>query len=272
MLLTQLVMSCKSEELPTSAEILDLLQTNYTQLPEALISVSMDSSVYAQYAGPTMRYTHGVMGDIIEGTQLIVNEKGQFYELQLDSDFVFEDLRPRLVDIDGDGELEFLCIRTQVEKGAGIVIYHIENDELKEFAQVEEIGKANRWLNYVAVEDLDNDGELELVWIQTPHIGGILKVAKIEKGALTVLDETSLYSNHAFGERNLCLSVLVEKNDKKLIYVPNQERDKIVGFFFKEGKFVKEEEIDMELDFSMSLEEQYSFENIIIKEDNCIKS
>ena len=74
------------------------------------------------------------------------------------------------------------------------------------------------WLNIVTINDLDNDGIVELVWIQTPHIGGILKVAKINAGALQVLDTESQYSNHEGGERNMCLSILTEQSSQKIFF------------------------------------------------------
>ena len=111
---------------------------------------------------------------------------------------------------------------------------------------------------------------IELTWIQTPHIGGILKVAKIQSGEMTVIDETSLYSNHGIGEKNLCLSVLTENGNAKRFYVPNQQRNKIVSFSFENELLSQKEEIDIDVDFSIPLRDQYAFENRIEQEDNCI--
>ena len=41
------------------ATILEQLASNYEQLPEQDIAVSLDNSTYAQYAMPTDRYRHG---------------------------------------------------------------------------------------------------------------------------------------------------------------------------------------------------------------------
>ena len=43
--------------------ILNQLAANYEQMPEKSITSSLDSSVYAQYAMPTEKYGHGVLGD-----------------------------------------------------------------------------------------------------------------------------------------------------------------------------------------------------------------
>jgi|GEM_PF-3231551 len=74
-----LVCACSKEDIsrtvPPSghgSSILEQLSQNYDQLPEQAISVSRDKSVYAQYTSPTEKYNHRVMGDGIEGEQLVV--------------------------------------------------------------------------------------------------------------------------------------------------------------------------------------------------------
>ena len=250
--------------------ILNQLVTNYEQLPEREIIRSLDNRVYAQYAMPTEKYSHGILGDKIEAEQLVVAVDGVFYELTLPSEFVFEDISPRLYDVDGDTELEFVTIRTNLSQGASIAIYKIIDEQLVEYAYVPEIGTTYRWLNIVAIDDLDNDGIVELVWIQTPHIGGILKAAKIKAGTLKVLAEKAQYSNHAIGERNLCLSTLTVQFNQKVFYVPNQSRNKIVGFTFKNNELEVFEEITQVVNFSKTLGSQYSFSNTIEEGNNCI--
>ncbi len=138
------------------------IEHNYEQLPEQAIAISLDSNVYAQYTMPTDRYRHGILGDRVEGGQLVVVVNSDFYELTLENQYVFEDIRPRLYDVDKDGELEFITLRTHTALGGGITIYKIINQQLTEYAQVAEIGRSNRWLNVVAIHDLDNDGMVEL--------------------------------------------------------------------------------------------------------------
>jgi hypothetical protein len=268
-----LLFSCDNDEstLVENQTIIDQLTNDYELMPEALISQSVDSRVYAQYVSPTDKYTHGVLGDRIEAEGLVVVVDGVFYELELDEDRVFEDIRPRLYDVTGDGELEFVTIRTNIETGAGIAIYKIINDRLVLYASVTEIGSFSRWLNIVVIDDLDNDGIVELVWVETPHIGGILKVAKIHFGLLRVLDEEEQYSNHGLGERNLCMSVLTDQSNQKVFYVPNQSRNKIVGFSFEDNNFTLFEEIDLDVDFSETLISQYEFTNPLADEVNCIE-
>lgn len=252
-------------------ETLAKMRSDYELLPEEVIAISLDSTVAAQYAQPTEKYPHGVMGDNIEAEQLIVSVGERIYELTLGEDYLFEDLRPRIYDVDGDGLLEFITIRTHVERGAGIAIYKVIDNALVEYAYVAEIGFLTRWLNLVTMDDLDDDGIVELVWVQTPHIGGILKVAKFSGGEMTVIDQAEEeYSNHRGRTRQLCMSALVEKENKRIFYVPNQAGDKIVGFSYSNSQLIKEEEIDHMVDFLTPLSEQYPFVGLILDPVNCI--
>ena len=111
--------------------VITFLADNFDQLPEKQIGVSEDSTVYAQYAQPTTRYTHGILGDIIEAGQLVVLRDGTIYTHTIGDQYVFEDIKPRLFDVDGDGQMEMVTIRTHVTKGAGIMIYKIVNNTLR---------------------------------------------------------------------------------------------------------------------------------------------
>ena len=263
--------SCKKEEAQSLMTSIEQLQNNYTLLPEAQISISKDQTILACYTEPTERYKHGILGDQIEAGRLVISINATTHELPLQEEYVFEDIRPRLYDVDKDGQLEFVTIRSNVNEGAGIVIYKILVDQIIEYAMVPEIGIANRWLNIVAIDDLDNDGVIELAWIETPHIGGILKIAKIQAGILEVITEKSLYSNHAIGQRNLCLSILTEQEEQKVFYVPNQARDTLVGFTFDGVDLNIIDAIEKDIDFSIPLMDQYDFSGLVMEEqDNCI--
>lgn len=243
----------------------------YIQLPEEQIAISSDQSVFAQYTNPTTKYGHGILGDQVEAEQLVVVVDSVFYEFELEDDFVFEDIRPRLYDVDLDGSLEFITIRTKLTEGAGIAIYKIIEEQLVEYAYVPEIGSANRWLNIVAIDDIDQDGIIEILWIETPHIGGILKIAKIEAGELQVLSEQNGYSNHAIGETNLCLSALSINENQRIIHVPNQERTMVVGFSFQDVSLDLQSQFEQNIDFSKTLKSQVNIEGITEgREDNCI--
>ena len=90
------------------------------------------------------KYLHGILGDRIEAEQLVVVEEGVFYDISLDSTYVFEDIRPRIYDVDIDNQLEYITLRTHVDRGAAIAIYKVVNGKLTELATIDEIGISNR--------------------------------------------------------------------------------------------------------------------------------
>lgn len=269
--LNDVTLELVQDKLLTHTEILDVFATGYTQMSEKQIAVNLDSTVYAQYAKPTDRYQHGALGDYNEASQLVVYFNGNVFEYTLENTHVFEDIRPRLFDVDNDSVPEIITIRTLIGKGAGIAIYKITPDGVSEFANLPEIGTSYRWLNIAAIEDMDNDGFVEMLWVETPHIGGTLKVTKIKPGLLQPSDALTYYSNHGGGSHNMCLSVVTDEDDVKICYLPNQERNKIVGFSYSLGKLILQNEIELDVDFSQTLQSQYSFCNIISNSVNCIE-
>ena len=65
----------------------------------------------AAYADPTDRYDHGVLGDAIEHTTLVLSfADGTARRFTLPEDMVFEDTDPRLADITGDGVPEVIVV------------------------------------------------------------------------------------------------------------------------------------------------------------------
>jgi len=248
-------------------EILALMANNYDQMPEAVIAESDDGSVFAQYTNPTEKYQHGVLGDQLEAAQLVVNIEGSFYTKTLEEDYVFEDISPRLYDVDRDGEIEFICIRTHLEKGAGIVIYKEINGSLELMSYVKEIGQSNKWLNPVAIQNLDDDINIEIAWVQTPHIGGVLKLAEFTNASepyrMFVQDSIQFFKNHAIGETNLCMSLVTMNQSGKSIFIPNQSGEAVSEIAMIQGKFEVIDEFTLDVDYSKPLEEQLSLITVV---------
>ncbi|MDP1623447.1 MAG: hypothetical protein Q8M08_14030 [Bacteroidales bacterium] len=245
------------------------IEKQYATLPENMIAWNDDRSVSARYVDPTLRYNHGILGDKIEaGGLLVIKNKRQYY-FKLDETFVFEDLQPRLKDVDNDGELEFITIQTSLNFGASVCVYKIILDRLLPYAQSGFIGMPYRWLNIAAIDDLDGDGTIEIAWVQTPHIGGVLKISRIENDSLRVVDEIAGVSNHLNGSRNLCLSAVTSVNHLKRLYVPTDPHDAMVGFRFENDHLVAQDTIALKINPAIPLFQQYNFQNLIA-ETNCI--
>lgn len=265
-IVTLLVVSCTHEQ-PDQGP--DIPSKNYQFLPENLTAYNEGYTISARYVDPTMRYDHGILGDKIEAGGLLVVKNEKEYYYRLDTNFVFEDLQPRLKDVDNDGEIEFITIQTSLQLGASVAVYKIIHDELVLFVHSNYIGSVHRWLNIAAIDDLDNDGNTEIAWIQTPHIGGVLRIGSIEGNSLIILDELAGVSNHQNGSTNLCLSVVTNSNNYKRLYVPNDPHDAVIGFRFQNGHLIPQDTVFLKIDTNKPLFMQYDFPEAM-EDRNCI--
>jgi hypothetical protein len=165
----------------------------------------------AWLVGPTTRYGHGVLGDGVEAGGLrIVLADGRSLQFDLEPDSVFEDLRPRLADLDGDGLEEILVVRSYLDRGAALTVFGLADGALVRRAETPAIGLSHRWLNPVGAGDLDGDGRPEIAYVETPHIGGILRIWRLEGGRLVELARAEGFSNHAIGSRALGPSAILD--------------------------------------------------------------
>lgn len=185
----------------------------------------------AWYSCETDRYRHGVLGDSIEGGCLVVTDSnGETHRLTLADHHVFEDNTPRIADMDGDGRNDVITIRSDVNSGAGVAIYTLNNGTVVELASSPTIGLRNRWLAPAGIADFNDDGVLDIAWVQTPHIGGILRVWSMIDGEFSELDRLSGFSNHSIGSTRVSTSRVLDANDDGVpdLALPDQSGSEIV--------------------------------------------
>lgn len=152
--------------------------------------------VEAEYADPTSRYDHGILGDEIEwGALLLTLHDGSTIKVTLPETRVFEDLNPRLADVDGDGFPEVITVETSLSKGARLSIY----DEKGLVTAAPYIGRPHRWLAPIGVADLDGDGNIEIAYIDRPHLAKTLMVWRFEENALRLIATKEGLTNHQIG-------------------------------------------------------------------------
>jgi hypothetical protein len=89
-------------------------------------------------------------------------------------------------------------------------VFHIEGGSLRLRAETPAIGLSNRWLNPVGIGDFDGDGWPEVAYVETPHIGGILRIWQLMGDHLVQLGDLRGFSNHAIGSRELGLSAILD--------------------------------------------------------------
>lgn len=153
----------------------------------------------ARFEAPTFRYGHGIMGDLSEWGRLCMIGPHARGCVELAQTSVFEDMAPRLHDVDGDGRPEAVVVESTFSAGAALVVYRLEDGVLRRIA-TPHIGTRNRWLAPVAVADLDGDGAVELAYVDRPHLAKRLRVWRYQAGALVHVADLSDLTNHKIGE------------------------------------------------------------------------
>jgi hypothetical protein len=158
-----------------------------------------ETVISAQYADPTDRYAHGILGDAIEwGTLEVVTADG-VRRFVLPASRVFEDVAPRVVDLDMDGTPEVVVVETLNSQGAQLAVY----DATGKITATPHIGRTNRWLAPIGAADLDGDGTVEIAYIDRPHLAKTLRVWRYENGALAPVADLEGLTNHRIGEADI---------------------------------------------------------------------
>lgn len=189
--------------------------------------------VQASFEASVDRYGHFALGRPHEYARLVaITASGQRREFDLPENEVFEDLTPRIVRLAASEPDEILAIVSHRNQGARLVLLRLNGGRIEVSAQSAPIGTPMRWLNPVAVADLDGDGQAEIAAVITPHIGGILNIYQKQGAALVEVAALGGFSNHALGSTELALSQAFEMGGKVRLLVPDTTRTelRVVGF------------------------------------------
>lgn len=187
--------------------------------------------VKAMLSCATERYAHGVLGDAIEAGCLVVeDDEGSVFKLELPESQVFEDLIPRIADVNADGQNDVVVVRSEQGLGAALAVYNLQlnnsTKQLKLLVDTPSIGTGNRWLAPVGIADFTGDGTVDIAYIQTPHIGGILRVWSFVEGDFIEIAQSRGFSNHRIGDTRVSTSKLDDRNNDGVIDIalPDQRR------------------------------------------------
>ena len=191
--------------------------------------------VKAMLSCETDRYAHGVLGDSIEAGCLVVeDELGNVHVLSLPTHQVFEDLIPRIADINDDTRNDVVLVRSDSSEGAALSVYTLAETAgelaIEELVATPPIGRANRWLAPVGIADFNNDGALDIAYVQTPHIGGILKVWSMVDNEFQQIAQARGFSNHGIGSTRVSTAKIADFNNDGVVDIalPDQSRQNTV--------------------------------------------
>ena len=172
----------------------------------------------AALVGPsTDRYKHGVLGDAIEATSIVILERHSLeviHRYDLPAPYVFEDITVRPVRIGARDQLS--VVRSGPNGGAALALIGLNAGKL-ELSAGPDFGQANRWLNPLV-------GSGEVYAIHTPHIGGVLTSYVPSKGSLSANKQLEGLSSHSINSRNLESAMVIAPGS---LIIPNQNHNKL---------------------------------------------
>ncbi len=186
--------------------------------------VEAPSQVLVALTGPTDRYSHGVLGDDLEASAISLRDTtGGTTVIEVDGVDVIEGTSALLVDLVGDVRSpEIVVTVSNAEGGARLVAYDLVGEFV---AASEPIGQGYRWLHQVGAGPLGPVGEIEIIAVRTPHIGGIVEAYRLVDDRLELVASQPGYSSHRLGSSNLDMALLADADgDGRLdVVVPTQD-------------------------------------------------
>ncbi len=213
-------------------------------LPDGRVVV--EQSIAAALVQPTERNRHGALGDEIEaaGVEWVDTCTGEGQVIEVAETDVIEGISPLIADVDNDGQVELVVTLSNSTVGAWLAAYELDGTLV---AESDPIGQGNRWRNQLGVGPFGPDGQIELISVRTPHIGGTVEAFRLvtttaENGEepgnpetisafVPVAESPPGYTSHIIGETNLSLAIAVDANGDSIpdIITPTADRQRVVA-------------------------------------------
>jgi hypothetical protein len=212
-------------------------------MADGIVTLGTGAIASAWLAVPTLKYRHGVLGDVTEAQELrATNRNGDTLRYRVDDNSVFEDRLARMVYVNRRDAL--LVVRTRLEQGAALALFMLDGPDgpsqrLVLAAEGPPMGHPNRWLNPIGAEDFDGDGQTELAAVLTPHVNGPLVVYRQEGNKLVQKYRVPDFSNHQIYSRELGMSAAADMNGDGVpdLLVPGANRETLRVVTFAQGTY-----------------------------------
>jgi len=203
-------------------------------LPDGRIAEGRRDIARAWLADPTDRYAHGVLGDAIEAESLVIERRDRSRQtVRLGPDSVFEDIGPRIADLDAGGE-KVIVVKSYLKQGSALAVIGERDGHYAILAETPPAGAANQWLNPAGVADFDGDGNADIALVRMPHALGVLELWRWRDERLDKVLDLPDVSNHAAGSRALRMSAVADFDGDGLpdLAVPSFDRKslRIIAF------------------------------------------
>jgi len=217
-------------------------------MPDARITTGTGDIAEAWYSEPTTRYPHAVLGDNIEaGALKVKNQRGETYTIRLEKNEVFEDIAPRLADLDLDGRTEVIAILSSRTGGASIAIYNLNGNAFIKVAQTPFIGRSFRWLNIAGIDNFGGNRRPDIAAVITPHLAGVLQFYRYRNDRLALITQARGFSNHFIGSNELRLSAVADFNANGIpdLAIPSLARNELVVLGIEGSRFTELDRVEL---------------------------
>lgn len=201
----------------------------------------------ARFAEPTSRYPHNVLGDLTGFAALEVSlTGGKTQRLVLPERRVFEDIAPRLWDVDGDGIAEIVAVESDQVLGARLTAWTVQTASDGELslslrAAGDFIGTRFRWLAPAGIADFTGDGRPEIAYVEMPHLARRLVLVELDGDRLMPIARLEGLSNHRIGDDFITGGVRDCGTGPELI-LPMADWSAIARVTFADGRLQVEEQ------------------------------
>jgi hypothetical protein len=204
-------------------------------LSDGRIATGTHDIARAWLAEPTDRYDHGVLGDKIEaGSVVIETRDGAQHSVRLRNDAVFEDLKPRIADLDRDGHDDVIVVKSYLKRGSALAVIGEHRGRYRIVAETPPLGGPHRWLDPVGIADFTGDGMADIALVRQPHVIGALEVWSWRHGGLHMAAALPGTANHIAGTRAIAMHAVADFDGDGIadIAVPSLDRRslRIVSF------------------------------------------
>jgi len=204
-------------------------------LPDGHIADGSRDIAHAWLSEPTTRYDHGILGDKIEAGALeIVARDGKRHTVRLGRYAVFEDLKPRLADLNGNGHDEIIVVKSDFKRGSSLSVIGERRGKYEIVAETPPLGAPHRWLDPAGIADLNGDGKIDIALVRQPHVIGSLELWSWTGGALRKIAELPDIANHIAGTRAIDMAATADFDGDGIadIAAPSfdRSRPRIVSF------------------------------------------
>ncbi|MGE3712279.1 MAG: FG-GAP repeat domain-containing protein, partial [Hyphomicrobiaceae bacterium] len=209
------------------------------RLPHAKLVKGRRNVAAVWFSQPSTEYRHDPFGTGEHAKTLMVSTaERRILRLDLPRFSVFEDLVPRLADLDGDGRDEVIVVRSRVHRGASLAVVRVLANALVVAAETPPLGTPFQWLNPAGVGDFDGDGKPEIAIVVTPEEEGELQFWVFHDNRLELVASETDVSNHAPGSARLGLSAVADFDGDGIadLAIPDQQRHTLRFLNMRGGK------------------------------------